>query len=1428
MSSRLSQISKVLIWSISGLVGLLVLAYVGLYFQAQNYLNNHLPQLINEKSKGKYELRFEKIKLDFPGFGFTISDVSLNPVPEVIEKLSPQNRPAQLYQFYARSVRIRNIALLSFFHNRHLTINTIQIQEPDFKIVGRSTPLNNGKENLNSFFQELKPVLSKSVKSIRVKHIILENANYNLYNLLGDTRKVSNAENISIGIENFYTDSVLLPNPGKLFDADDIYIRLQNYENHLADSVHILTAVDIRYSLSHARIEAKNVDLKPGISYSPNKSLYLVHVPEVLITNEKKDETYQTDSVRIDSLVLKGATISFRPREYNRGKAVELIRNFNLFDLVKNEFKSVSIRTFALKEANLKLYKNQKDTADQQEFGRLSVQLNNFYLDSLSGSNPAKIFYSDQIKLAVDNYELTLGDGLHRLKTARLRASTTDSTLTINNITLYPIRTQSPGWKNKTAINVTCDSVKLSGTDFLSAFHSRKLLLQQVSIFNPQIRLDDQENQNPANKNTCPSLIYQLISVYMKAIYATHISVGSGNLEYNTLSGKEKKGSIKSEFKFSLTNFALDSISAAKSENLFYANNIDLEFSDYRMKLLDQVHQLTIGKIEVSSFLRKAEIRNLHLSPVLSENVAALLEKNKHSELYNCKAPSIIFQNTNIHKAFFNKKLDVGTIRIEQPEFYFENFAFLKKETNKSGIDEFYQLLSNYLTDIHIEKLDVPEANVKVVNHSRKGKTISVDNKLSLGLENFRLNADELNSRKLLFSDQVELSIHNHMFRLSDNVHVLRAGELGFSTKTSEAFVSGALLYPDVNSPDYNRIPWHLQVSVPEIRLIGVDLIKAVYDRELQVNNFLIKNPEIKFYKKNSGQKGNGIKQLTIPVPNEIKLLSINSFILNNGNLKIYTEEGAKQYLLAQSKLKMQSSLITVARSETGNYAEFHSGEFSTELTAFSLIPEIRKQQIGIDRIYFSTASRSIEAQNISIGPKAKSTTENQFDIHIPAISLTGFDLDAAYRADEYLFDRISLSNPSFTITKNRADSLSFNPFKVNLYPYFERFANVFAARTVSITDATVVQNGPAKPFKQNQISVDLKNFKVDKNLPAGLLHASDYSFRINNLKWEDKKGYYGIIADKLEYSSANGLLSASNIAIKPTYTAEQFSRIIPYQTDYFSGSIGQIRLNKPQLDRWFEKRELNGNELCIDRLNLDIFRNKLMPFNHNQRPLMPQDLLKTMKTGLNFDSLCLINSTIAYSERIDANSPDGRIEFSKIKATIKPFSNQKTTQNKYPDLFLKASASLMNEANVQTSMRFNMNSSDNSFYAEGNVSPFSINCLNPMLEPATKVSIRSGITNRFEFQFSANNKQATGHLFFGYDDLKVSVLEFTDEGAREAKFASFIANSLLLRSRNPRGKELEADPILFQRDQERSILNYWWKTVFSGVKNTLGIKENK
>jgi hypothetical protein len=132
------------------------------------------------------------------------------------------------------------------------------------------------------------------------------------------------------------------------------------------------------------------------------------------------------------------------------------------------------------------------------------------------------------------------------------------------------------------------------------------------------------------------------------------------------------------------------------------------------------------------------------------------------------------------------------------------------------------------------------------------------------------------------------------------------------------------------------------------------------------------------------------------------------------------------------------------------------------------------------------------------------------------------------------------------------------------------------------------------------------------------------------------------------------------------------------------------------------------------------------------------------------------------------------------------------------------------------------------SFSVTGSASSFNMRIFNPVLEPLALISIRSGRVNRFDFNFSANQRSASGELYFGYDNLKIGVLEMKDGNTRESPFTSFLANSLLLRNKNPRGKEFLPEEILFNRDQKRSVLNYWWKSVFSGVKNTLGLKDNK
>jgi hypothetical protein len=205
-----------------------------------------------------------------------------------------------------------------------------------------------------------------------------------------------------------------------------------------------------------------------------------------------------------------------------------------------------------------------------------------------------------------------------------------------------------------------------------------------------------------------------------------------------------------------------------------------------------------------------------------------------------------------------------------------------------------------------------------------------------------------------------------------------------------------------------------------------------------------------------------------------------------------------------------------------------------------------------------------------------------------------------------------------------------------------------------------------------------------------------------------------------------------------------------------------------------------------------------------------------------------LANSQVSYSEKKATDDLEGKIRFTNIHTRLMPFTNMKASNGAIPDFNLEGSATIQDSCQLKVSMNYQMSHPENKFTAKGSASPFNMHILNPVLEPLALISIRSGKVNRFQFEFSADQTSANGQLFFGYDNLKIAVLEMKDGNTKDSRFASFLANSLLLRAKNPRGKELLPDQIAFHRDQKRSVLNYWWKSVFSGVKNTLGIKENK
>ncbi|MFY9151603.1 MAG: hypothetical protein WAO52_06305 [Prolixibacteraceae bacterium] len=1421
-----NKILKIFILSLSALLAITLIALGIIYFQAQSFLNKNLSELVEKKSKGKYELEFNNLDLNFSHWGFEISNVTFQPTDSVLNLQTTSAPEKQLYTFKSPVVRFCGIKVLRLLFSKKLEIGEILISTPELSIHGQELDSEKNKTSMSSFLQELKPLVTKSFKSIKINKIELEHASFDFYNLLGDTRKMANAENITIGILNFYTDSILLFNPGQLFKTDDIYLKMHNYRNNLSDSIHTLHADLITYSLQKSQILVQNLELKPLSQRNTEKSQYVIHIPESKIVSSHISEFYRNNDILIDSMDLTGARIKYRPGLKTAKTPLDSIMRFDLYELIRDEFPSVSISGFRLRNTELEIFASQNDTIKQQKLVNINIQLKNFLLNSSSLNDTSRIFYSKNIDFSATSYELTLGDNVHYIKAGFLNLSTEKKVVSVKDIQLFPDTAGLKKTINKNTINGSCDSIRLDQFDFKRAYHKKRFAFKRINIFNPEVRITQNEISGEKDQTESPSFIYKLISNYAKGIYANQVVVLQGKVQLENKTGELQKGNIESKIKLLLNGFALDEISARKTDRLFFANQIELNFSNYNMQLVDHLHRLTIDKLDISTRNNRAHLQNLHLFPVSEDNIQELLRKYNRSELYEFTIPDLTLANADFHDAFFNKKLSVDTVTFTDPQIYYENFALLKQDKPKAEFEDLFQLLSNYLGDIHFGRLQIPDGTIRLINHNKQSKTISLDNHFSLGLENTVINKDQFSRKKLLFSENIDFTVHNHIIRLSDNVHVIKASEVGFSTRRKEVFATNARIYPETNSKGFNSVLWNVQLVIPEIRIQGIDIEQIYFDRIIDAESLHINTPEIRLYQKNRKQEVKDLKEFTFLLPKEIESLAIRQFKLTNGSLKVFSELGTQPYLLVQSDLQMQAQNVLIRKNTISGKPEFKKGDYTAQMVQFKFNPRNKNQLFSFDELTFSTKDRRIQAKQLLVKPRNKNPKLDQYILRIPTLTMNGFDMDKAYQSDQFLFESIIVDKPEFQLFNNAKDTAKFNPFKVNLYPHFESFANVFASGSIQVRNADISVFNRDQKKLQEKVSMNLSDVRIENQPSHGFMHARDFSFRIPDLKKEGKLYTYSI--GETFYSSLSNHFSARNIRIIPKYDKENHQKQLGFQSDYYFGSIDSICINHPNIRQWFDLRELISGSVSVNGLNLNIFRDKRLPFDENRRPKMLQDMIKSVKIPFRTDSLLLQNARVKYTEQGSNEDAEGQISFSKIYAGIIPFTNIRSDKNSYPDFTIKGSATMMDSCDLKVNMNYMMNHPDNQFSVSGSASSFNIPVLNPVLEPLSSVSIRSGHVDRFSFNFTADKNQANGQLYFGYNDLKISVLEKKNGAIREAWFVSFLANSLMLKSKNPRGKDLLPEEISFRRDEKRSVINYWFNTLFSGIRNTLGLKDRQ
>jgi hypothetical protein len=115
---------------------------------------------------------------------------------------------------------------------------------------------------------------------------------------------------------------------------------------------------------------------------------------------------------------------------------------------------------------------------------------------------------------------------------------------------------------------------------------------------------------------------------------------------------------------------------------------------------------------------------------------------------------------------------------------------------------------------------------------------------------------------------------------------------------------------------------------------------------------------------------------------------------------------------------------------------------------------------------------------------------------------------------------------------------------------------------------------------------------------------------------------------------------------------------------------------------------------------------------------------------------------------------------------------------------------------------------------------------LNVLTEPMAPATFKKGNVQKLEFKLKGDNTHAEGTVLVLYDNLRIDLLEVENDNRLDKKnVTSFLAN-LFMNDENPdKNEPARVAKVNYQRNMNRSLYNLIWKSVLTGINQTIGNK---
>ncbi|MBS1597737.1 MAG: hypothetical protein JST75_05900 [Bacteroidetes bacterium] len=499
---------------------------------------------------------------------------------------------------------------------------------------------------------------------------------------------------------------------------------------------------------------------------------------------------------------------------------------------------------------------------------------------------------------------------------------------------------------------------------------------------------------------------------------------------------------------------------------------------------------------------------------------------------------------------------------------------------------------------------------------------------------------------------------------------------------------------------------------------------------------------------------------------------------------------------------------------------------------------------IHYENLSFDEVGGTLRVENVKLIPdtafyrRLKSDQKEPpvlITLDLPSLNISGIKTPKALLNKEISGNKIEIKKPTIEIAIDNflKDTSGYSPGK-DIYKQILGDLKSISMDSIIVTQANLVvkdiRTGKTK-FKGTNVSFILSELKIDslekddssrilfsKNIDALCKEIAIYS--------EDKNYIYHF--ENLEFISQVKSFKAGRICIEPTSSEEAFTNHLKFQKDQYDFAFENLVLRDMNLQNLWRKT-IEADELFIGKSSFKIYRDIALPHDSISRVgAFPQQQLMRLSIPVNIRKVVFQNSFIQYKEKNAKSDTSGKLQFYHVNAVMTNLTNISSLIKRNNISTLDFHARFLDKAPLSAKLTMYLKNSNGRFDVSGGMGSMHGADLNKMIKPMALAEIEKGDIQKVNFDLHGDNYSAYGKLQILYNDVHLSLLKKNEEKNKYTKkvLPTFVAN-IVLKNSNPSkpGDEYRVANVHYKRDTIRSFFNLLWKSIFSGVKQSAGMK---